>query len=109
MVVWRLLAVRDGDYDLQLQASDKAFTTKLVVGPRFERLSPVRSLRPFWQRLFVASAAILPKNSILQAIEVDYPQRRIPFAGHTWDWAWLFLFLSLCSAIFFKTVLRIEI
>ena len=108
-VAWRVVAEKNGDYDVKIQASDQTFSKRVVVASGMERLSPVRLRGKFWERIFVSAEPALPENSTIQAIEVQYPERNIAFAGFEWNWIWLFFVLSLVAGFLFKSILGIEI
>lgn len=108
-VAWRVVAEKDGYYDLNVQASDQTMVKRVVVASSLARLSPIRLRGQFWERIFVSGEPALPQNSPIQAIEVQYPARSIAFAGVEWNWIWLFLVLSMIAGFLFKSILGIEI
>jgi len=108
-IAWRVVATRDGDYVVQVQASAQSFSKSVVVGSGLARLSPVRLRGKFWERIFLSAESALPENNFVEAIEVQYPSRDIAFAGFEWNWIWLFFILSLVAGFFFKSILGIEI
>jgi hypothetical protein len=108
-IVWRIVALRDGDYMVNVQASEQTFSKRVVVGPGMPRLSPERLRGQFWERLFYSAEPALPENNRIEAITVQYPARDIAFAGLEWNWIWLFFVLSLAAGFLFKSILGIEI
>lgn len=108
-IAWRVVAEKDGYYDVHVQASDQTMAKRVVVASGLARLSPIRLRGQFWERIFVSGEPALPQNSLIQTIEVQYPSRSIAFAGFEWNWIWLFLVLSMIAGFFFKSVLGIEI
>jgi uncharacterized membrane protein (DUF106 family) len=107
--VWRVVAARNGNYLVKVEASDQVFGKSVVVGSGLSRLSPVRLRGRFWERFFLSAEPAMPGNSPIEAIEVQYPSRNVVFAGFEWNWIWLFFVLSLAAGFFFKVVFRIEI
>jgi hypothetical protein len=107
--VWRVVAARDGDYLVRVGDSDHAYEKTVVVESGLSRLSPVRLRGKLWERVFLSAEAVMPENSPIEAIEVQYPSRNISFAGFEWNWIWLFFVLSLAAGFLFKTIFRIEI
>lgn len=106
---WRVVAARDGDYQIKVQSSAQSFSKRLVVGSGVLRLSPMRLRDHFWERLLFSAEPALPQNNLIEAIEVQYPARDIAFAGFEWNWIWLFFVLSLAAGFLFKSILGIEI
>ena len=108
-VAWRVVAAKPGDYIVNIQVSDQAFSKRVIVGSGLPRLSSVRLRGQFWERMFLSGEAALPDNKFIQAIAVQYPDRNIAFAGFEWSWIWLFFVLSLAAGFLFKSILGIEI
>jgi hypothetical protein len=108
-VVWRVVAKKEGRYDIDIGVSGQTFSKNVVVSPGVERLSPVRLRGRFWERLFVSAEPALSESSPLESIAVNYNDRNIHFAGLDWNWIWLFFVLSLVAGFLFKEILGIEI
>src|SRR4051812_21452804 len=108
-VTWRLVAAKDGTYDINVAAAGQTLAKKLVVAGGLSRISLSRLRAPYWERLFSSSEPALPEGSPIQAIAVTYPARRIEFAWTEWNWIVLFFVLSLVAGFIFKSVLGIEI
>jgi uncharacterized membrane protein (DUF106 family) len=108
-IAWRLMAAKDGDYDIEVIADGQGFSKRTVVSSGVPRVSPVRLRGRFWERVLVSGEPALPDSSPIQSIEVSYPARSIHFAWLDWNWIWLFFVLSLVAGFFFKSVLGIEI
>jgi len=108
-VVWRVLAQREGQYDIHIAAAGQTISKQVVVSPGPARLSPVRLRDHFWERLFVSGEPPLADNSPVQSIAISYPPRAITFAGMEWNWIVLFFIVSLIAGFVFKTVLGIHV
>lgn len=108
-IAWRVVALRDGDYMLNLHANSDLFSKSVRVGTGLPRLSPIRLRGKLWERMFVSGEPALAADKLVEAIEVQYPARDIAFAGFEWNWIWLFFVLSLVAGFIFKSVLGIEI
>jgi hypothetical protein len=107
--VWRVVAERDGQYDIHLAASGQTVSKRVVVAQGVARLSPVRLRGQFWERLLSSSEAALPDTSTIQSIAVNYPPREIWFGWWEWNWIVLFFVVSMIAGFFFKTVLGIQV
>jgi len=108
-VVWRVLAQREGQYDIHIAAAGQTISKQVVVSPGPARLSPVRLRDNFWERLFVSGEPPLADNSPVQSIAISYPPRAITFAWMEWNWIVLFFIVSLIAGFVFKTVLGIQV
>jgi len=108
-IVWRVIATRDGDYTVNVQASSQSFPKSVRVGSGLTRLSAIRLRDRWWERVFLSGEPSIPASSVVEAIEVQYPTRDIAFAGFEWNWIWLFFVLSLVAGFGFKSILGIEI
>jgi hypothetical protein len=108
-VAWRVVAAKTGDYNINVQVSNQTFSKRVIVGSGLQRLSSTRLRGKFWERIFVSGESALPENNFIQAIDVQYPDRSIAFAGIEWNWIWLFFVLSLAAGFLFKSILGIEI
>lgn len=108
-VVWRVVAEKDGRYDLNVLADGQSYAKQVVVSPGVTRVSPVRLRDQFWERIFTSGEPALPESSPVQAIAVTYLPRSITFAWTEWNWIVLFFVLSLVAGFIFKEVLGIEI
>ncbi len=108
-LAWRVVATKDGDYQINIEDSGQTLSKTVLVGSGLPRLSQVRYRRSFFERLFLSAEPALPENSSIESIEVLYPSRAIAFAGVEWNWIWLFFILSLAAGFLFKSILGIEI
>jgi hypothetical protein len=108
-IVWRVVAEKDGNYELRIAVAGQTHFKRAVVSSASARLSPVRLRGEFWRRIFLSAEPALPDGSPINSIAVNYPSRNIRFAWTDWNWIWLFFVLSLVAGFFFKTILGIEI
>jgi hypothetical protein len=108
-VVWRVVAEREGQYDIHIAAAGQTVSKQVVVSPGLARISPVRLRGKFWERLLSSSEPPLADNSPVQLIAISYPPRVISFAGMEWNWIVLFFVISLIAGFIFKSVLGIQV
>lgn len=108
-VVWRVVAAKDGAYDIQVGAGGQTYAKQVVVSPGVRRLSPVR-LQDHWvDRMLTSGEDALPDQGAIQSIAVTYAPREIRFAWVDWNWIVLFFVLSMIAGFAFKEILGIEI
>jgi hypothetical protein len=108
-VVWRVVAEREGRYDINVATASQTVSKQVVVSTGLVRVSPVRLRDNFWERMLTSDEPALADNSPIQSIRVTYPQRVIGFAWLEWNWIVLFFVLSLIAGFIFKTVLGIQV
>ena len=108
-VVWRVVAERAGNYNIQITSAGHTVSKQVVVAPGLARVSPVRSKGNFWERVFTSGEPALADNSPVQSIAINYAPREINFAWMEWNWIVLFFVVSLIAGFIFKSVLGIQV
>jgi hypothetical protein len=108
-VVWRVVAERTGQFDIQIAAAGQMVSKQVVVAPGLARISPLRLRGNFWERMFRSGEPALADNSPVQSIAISYPPRVIDFAWMEWNWIVLFFVVSLIAGFVFKSVLGIQV
>ena len=108
-VVWRVVAEKQGAYDVNIAAAGQTVAKHIVVSPEVSRVSPIRLRGRFWERMLYSAEPALPDNSPVESVAVTYPPRTIEFAWMEWNWIVLFFVLSMVAGFIFKEVLGIEI
>ncbi len=107
-VVWRLLAGKPGDYEIQVVDGGQTAPKTVRVSPALTRVSSVRLRGQFLERMLSSGEAALPPGTI-ESISVNYPDRNIEIAGYEMNWIWLFFILSMVAGFAFKELLGIQI
>jgi len=110
-VVWRLMASREGSYEVKIIADGQSATKTVRVSSELARVSPIRMRDHFWERIFVSGESALPESIPVESIAVDYPERNIQLgiADYKMNWIWLFFILSMIAGFVFKELLGIQI
>jgi uncharacterized membrane protein (DUF106 family) len=110
-IVWRLMASRDGKYEVEVKiaAAGESAAKAVCVGSGLPRISTVRLRGQFWRRMFSSAEPALPENSPVESIAINYPDRNIDVAGYGINWIWLFFILSMAAGFVFKELLGIKI
>lgn len=108
-IAWRVVANREGRYNLAIVADGQTSSKQVVVSRGVSRISPVRLRGTLWERMFESGESALAPSSPIRSISISYPSRDISFMGWQWNWIVLFFVLSLVAGFFFKTVLGIQI
>ena len=108
-VVWRVVAQREGQYEIHISAAARTAAKQVVVSPGLARVSPVRLRGSFWERIFTSGEPALAANSPVQSIAITYAPRLINFAWMEWNWIVLFFVISLIAGFIFKSALGIQV
>jgi hypothetical protein len=110
-VVWRLVASREGTYDVGIVAGAESLVKTVRVSSQLAQVSPARLRGRFWERMWESGEPGLPTTSPVESITVDYPERRIPLGvgGYEINWIWLFFILSTIAGFIFKELLGIKV
>ncbi len=109
-LLWRLVAERDGDYELGLRIGDAPRLTKTVrVTPRTVRLSPARVDSGFLSQLLYPAEPPLPPASSVRAVRLSYPEREVSVLGHGMNWMIPFFGLSIAFAFALRGVFKVTI
>jgi hypothetical protein len=108
-IVWRVVAEREGQYEIKIAAAGQTVSKQVVISPGLARVSPVRLKDNFWKRMFTSGEPGLAENSPVQAIAISYPPRVISFAWMEWNWIVLFFVVSLIAGFIFKSALGIQV
>jgi hypothetical protein len=59
--------------------------------------------------MFSSGEPVLPENSPIESISINYADRNIEVAGYGVNWIWLFFVLSMVAGFIFKELLGIKI
>ena len=108
-VVWRVVANRTGQFEIQIAAAGQTVSKQVVIGPGLARISPLRLKDNFWKRILASGEPALADNSPVRSITIDYPPREICFAWMQWNWIVLFFVVSLIAGFVFKSLLGIQV
>jgi uncharacterized membrane protein (DUF106 family) len=108
-IVWRLVGLKDGRYEVKIAAGGQSVSKSVSVGTDLPRISTIRLRGQFWERLFSSAEEALPANSPIESISINYPDREIDVAGYGMNWIWLFFILSMVAGFIFKELLGIQI
>jgi len=109
-LLWRLVAERDGDYELGLAIDGAPRITKTVrVTSRTVRLSPERVDSGFLSQLLYPAEPPLPKDGPVRAVRLSYPAREVSVLGHGMHWMIPFFALSIAFAFALRGVFKVTI
>jgi hypothetical protein len=106
---WRLVAEREGDYEIGLDVAGAHVTKTVRVTPRTVRLSPVRVDSGFLSQLLYPAEPPLPAGSPVRAVHLSYPGREVSVLGYGMHWMIPFFVLSIAFAFALRGVFKVTI
>ena len=107
-VSWKLRARQPGTHSLKITVGNKDYRKAIVVGNNERLLAPYR-LKSFFKTIIYPGETILPNNSELEAIQIDYAGLKMNFLVFKTHWLIPFCIVSILSGLLFKQFLRIEL
>ena len=108
-LLWRLVAEREGDYEVGLDVAGARLTKTVRVTPRTVRLSPVRVDPGFLSQLLYPAEPPLPSGSPVRAVHLSYPGREVSVLGYGMHWMIPFFVLSIAFAFALRGVFKVTI
>ena len=108
-VDWRVKAERPGSYQLQLMVQGREYSKRVVAEGGLTRVVAERERGGAWQQLMNPGEQPLPRDGVVEQIQIQYPPRVFRF--HTWEMKWLvpYLVMTLVAALLLKGVMRTEL
>ena len=108
-VSWRVRGVSPGRFNLIVTAGEESVKKEMAVGYLDEGVSSLRTGEHWLANLLYPGEAPIPKQSVIESIEVLYPELDITFFGWGMNWLILFFVLSLVFGYSFKGVLGVQV
>jgi len=108
-LLWRLVAEREGDYQLGLEVAGARLTKTVRVTPLTVRLSPVRVDPGFLSQLLYPAEPPLPSGSPVRAVHLSYPGREVKVLGYGMHWMIPFFALSIAFAFALRGLFKVTI
>jgi hypothetical protein len=108
-VAWRVRGASPGSFALTLTDGKETVTKQMVVGARPEGVSTLRTGESWLTSLLYPGEAPIGKQSMIESVEIRYPELEIMVFGKHINWVIIFLLLSLVVGFAFKGVLGVKI
>ena len=110
-VTWRISALKPGIHSITVKWSRGEISKNFAAAlPKIVRLAPKKSARNSFLDAFLNPGEIpLPKNSVVQAVYIDYPEAKIPLLRMEVHWIVIFFLLSIVAGFALKGILKVEI
>jgi hypothetical protein len=108
-LLWRLVAEREGDYELGLDVAGARLTKTVRVTPKTVRLSPERVDPGFLSQLLYPAEPPLPSGGPVRAVHLSYPGREVSVLGYGMHWMIPFFVLSIAFAFALRGLFKVTI
>jgi len=109
-VDWRLKPAAAGTFDLTIRAGDKSYLKTIVVdGSGLKKVSPLKVKRSLLDEVLYPGEKALPGESLIKAIEIVYPAKKLSLLGLRLHWLIAYLALSIVFGFALKKPFRVEI
>jgi hypothetical protein len=107
-VVWLVKALANGPHSLSFRAGEQTVTKEFAVGDGFMRISPLRPSRDWYDALLNPAELSFPSSSLVQSVEVAYPDRTSWTSG-TDNWVIYWFAVSMIAALCVKPILKVNL
>ena len=108
MVCWNVEAHEAGCHQLALSVRDQTFEKEFIVGERYRQVSLRRPAWSWFEVLLHPRETPFARNSIVQAVEIDYPDRLGWISGSS-SWLIYWFVASMVVAFLVRPWLRVNI
>jgi hypothetical protein len=108
MICWKLKAQQDGYHQLTLDAGGQTYEKELAVGDGFMRVSLRRPAWSWPESLLHPRETPFPCNSVVQSVEVDYPDR-IGWTSGSGSWLIYWFVASMVAAFCVRPWFKVNI
>jgi hypothetical protein len=109
---WRIRAASAGQAELRFKVGDETVTRRVLVGPKYAKITPVVEQASFMGELLNPGEKPLPRESAVKRIEIRYPDTTsrlgATFVGLHLFWLLPFCIISLIFGFALKPFLHVE-
>ena len=106
-MVWRIRGTEPGRHTMWFNVNGERFAKELVVGDRFQRVSPLRPRRSWTSQIFYPVETPLSAQEPAETIEIRYPDRESIIYGADY-WVLTFFVISMVVALLFRPVFNVK-
>jgi uncharacterized membrane protein (DUF106 family) len=107
-LVWKIKADRDGLHKLSFSVNGQTYDKDLVIGDKMMRVSEMRPGWNFSDILFHPWEKPFKKDSIIQSISIEYPERTSYTSGTDW-WIFYLIAISMIFGLIFMPLFKVKI
>jgi uncharacterized membrane protein (DUF106 family) len=97
-IEWRIKGNWEGVYDLVFKIGQNSYQKRVLIGPPNEPFSPHLGKEGFVEKVFNPLEKLLPIDSPVAAIDLDYQSRFFKLGISDWSIHWLVAFLVIAIA-----------
>lgn len=107
---WELIAAQAGTHKITVTyGNDQLMRIPISTGDIQPAKIASLYTTSWWERILYGGSKIPVDITRIEAVWVEYPERKLFFFGVRLHWVWIFLILSVAGGLAFKRFLRVEI
>ena len=105
---WRIRVLKSGVHTVSIEVGGQTLDKRIVASEQLARVLPSRTAS-FWQSLLNPGEPGLPASSLIERIDVQYPDGTVSLFG--WQMHWLVYFIGACFVfvLALRRPLRVQI
>ena len=107
--VWRIVPAETGAFVVTTRSGESAVSKTILVGDGPARRSPLRARADFERQLLYPSESVIPAESAITSIAVDYPEATVDLFGWPVHWLIVYGLFSLVAALLVSRWLGVTI
>jgi hypothetical protein len=107
--VWRIVPAETGAFVVTMRSGESVVSKTILVGDGPARRSPLRAQADFGRQLLYPSETVIPAESAITSIAVDYPEASVNLFGWPVHWLIVYGLFSLLAALLVSRWLGVTI
>lgn len=107
---WRFSATQEGIQQFTVTINGDTFTKKVSVAQKpLSKISPLKTNKKFLDQVMYPTEAPIKSQIPVEAIEIQYPNKRMNLFGWKLHWIIVYFALSIIFGFVFKGVFKVQI
>jgi hypothetical protein len=107
-ICWEIRGIENGMHHIKLRANQQQIEKELAVGGSFRRVSSTRPALNWTSVLMHPAEEPFGRDSIIQSVTIDYPDRLSMTSGTDW-WLLYFFIASMLFALILRPFVKVRI
>ena len=109
-VEWRIMGTRAGEFNLEFRTGENTYGKRILIGPPDQPFSPHLGQKRLVEKMFNPLEELLPVDSTVSAIDLEYQARSFSLGIFDWSIHWLvaFLVIAIVFGLFCRKLLTVS-